>query len=120
MSFEGDLTVLLQTATGAVVHWDTTPEAFVPPDVFIICQQVGGKTAQYVDGAPRKNRNARIQVSVYAKRATARNAVALLVEDAMLGSTLVSEVFGGAIHGFERGIGCYESVQQFGVWYSVP
>lgn len=119
MSFETELTAFLQTATGLVVHWDTTPANFAAPDGFILVNQMGGRAQSYAEGSRNTSKHARLQIKLYHVRAMERDRLALLVEDALAESIFTVSPYGAPIKGFEDAIDRYESIQHFGFWYSV-
>ena len=120
MNIKTELTTLLQAATGLIVHWDTTPQGFVPPaNGFIVANQIGGEREWYVDrDTPKSHNHARIQITCFAKRRSDVDAVAQNVENTIRDSNLIAEPYGAPIDGYEEQLGLRTTRQQFG--FQVP
>jgi hypothetical protein len=120
MNIKSELTTLIQAATGLVVHWDTTPEGFMPPaGGFIVAQQIGGEREWYVErDTPKSHNHARIQFVCYAKRRLDVDAIAWNVENTIRLSNLLAQPYGAPIDGYESALGLRTTLQQFG--FQVP
>lgn len=95
MSLEADLTAVLSPLAGGRVYPDFAPDNAARP--YIVYQQVGGPSPNYLEKAVPDGRGARMQVACWADTRLAASALALQVEDALVQATAFDTESAGAL-----------------------
>lgn len=94
---------------------DFAPFGTVAP--YITWNQAGGSADSYVGNEVPSNRNARIQISVWAKTRAEANSIALQIESAMIQATTISARPKGAfVSTYDATAELRGAMQDFTVW----
>jgi hypothetical protein len=118
MMFEQALSVLLSSLVGGRIYWTTTPDGYLFNNTMIVLQQVGGKGNQYVNNESLPtHKHARIQVTVLGPSKLVVAPLARSVEDAILQSSFVAEIYSAQIDLYDPDLKAFGTTQQFGFWY---
>lgn len=122
MAFEKTMIDLLGPLVGNRIWWDSLPEGMpLPTQIFIILQQVGGKSSWYLEKENMpSHKHARLQVSVWGTNRLAIAPLQRTIENTIALSPLVAEVYGAPIGAFSGDIALKGSHQQFGIWFPDP
>lgn len=115
--FEQDLLDLLKPLVADQVFWDVTPDGYKITGPIIILQRVGGKDGWYIDQTQSDQKNARMQVGVWAKSRLVAAPLARLVEKTIADSSFVAEPLGAPMDQNQPDLKIFGSIQLFGIWY---
>lgn len=118
MSFEEDVTALLNPLVAGQVFWDFTPDNYDYP--FILLYQRGGRGYWYVDKTIPSHKNAKLDIEVWAKTKEAAARIIREVESAFAGSTMVVTPLGAFGSMSDPVQKLHGSQQDFSVWYPDP
>lgn len=113
MSLEIDLTTLLKGVCPRVFP-DVAPAG--TPKPFITWQQVGGDVLRPINGLPEK-RNAMVQINCWSELRLEANALALVVEAALVGaSVFVARPLGALVATNDDDTDLRGAMQDFSIW----
>lgn len=94
---------------------DVAPAGVSRP--YIVYQQIGGESAQYLDSTLPTKKNGRFQIAVWGDSRTSVAALALSVEQAIATSAAFqAEPIGAPVGDFEPDTRLYGSRQDFSIW----
>lgn len=116
MSFESELTLLLNPLFGGNVFWDVTPDGFKGAP-FVIIQQIGGRGYWYYDFSMPSHKHARLQLNIYHKGRQEVADLARLVEKTICESEMIAELYGAFSSDYEHALKLNGTRQSFGIWY---
>lgn len=118
---EASLIAFFNTYTPGRVWFNTMPDAASFDDNFIILQQVGGKTTEYVerDLVPGY-KNARIQMHIWGKSYPVIAALARQIEDALKQSSFIVEFYDAPTAAEDAPLKLFGTLQQFSLWFLDP
>lgn len=115
MTVEADIYTLLRGLVGDKVYPDTAPLGTPPP--YIVYQQVGGRTLQYLGREVPNKKNGRFQVSGWAGTRKAASALQLAIENAfMTATTFQAEPLGSPVATSADELPLKGSRQDFSIW----
>lgn len=115
MTVEIDLQVLLEGLASGSVYPDVAGDDAVPP--YLVYQQVGGTSTQFVERALPSKKNGRFQVAVWAATRKEAAAIGLKIENAMLLTTVFQvELIGGPTADRDAVTKLRGSRQDFSIW----
>jgi hypothetical protein len=103
----------LKTLVGNRCYPDVAPEGVARP--FIVYQQVGGRSFNFLESAPVGLRNASVQVSCWANSRQAANDLARNAENAML--AIKATALGAFVGVYEEDTRLYGAQQDFSIFY---
>jgi hypothetical protein len=118
MSLDTQLFTALAGLVGGRVYPDVAPE--LAPLPFVTYQSVGGEAVNFLDTATLPSqRNARVQINVWAATRAAASALAAAVEDTLRSSpTLRATVLGAASNTVDADLKLRGTLQDFSIWYA--
>lgn len=115
MTIEADLHSLLAPLAAGGAFPDAADDDAVAP--YIVYQQVGGISTQFVERALPSKKNGRFQVAVWAATRKEAAAIGLQIENAMLLTTAFQvELVGGPIADRDSVTKLRGSRQDFSIW----
>lgn len=92
------------------------PEGVQRP--FIVYQSVGGQSANYLSNTVSGQKNARIQIAVWADTEQAAIDVMQQVEETLAGTPVLATSIGAPLDDFEADTRRYGQRLDFSIWYS--
>jgi hypothetical protein len=115
MTVEADLFTLLKGLVSNRVYPDVAPAGAVTP--FIVYQQIGGQSLQFVERALPSKKNGRFQIAVWSATRAEAASIGLAIESAMqLATVFQVEVIGAAEADYDEETQLRGSRQHFGIW----
>lgn len=115
MTIEQEIYSLLSPLVNKRVYPDVPPDNMQLP--FILYQQVGGESEQYVDNKLPDARHSRIQINVWSETRAEANTLARTIEKTLVESDLVCETYGGLTAVYDSVVRIYGTRQDFGFWF---
>lgn len=114
-TIEQEIYLRLKSLVSNRVYPDVPPDNMQLP--FILYQQVGGESEQYIDNMLPDARHSRIQINVWSETRAEANTIAREIEKTLVESDLVCEAYGGLTAIYDDDAKLYGTRQDFGFWY---
>lgn len=115
MSVESIIFDTLKGLVGNRVYPDIAPDIVTKP--FIVYQQVGGASVNFIDATVPSKKNGRFQVAIWGETRSSVSSLAIQVEDAMrVATSLQTTVIGAPVSVYEADTKLRGSMQDFSVW----
>ena len=115
MSAESQMFAALRTLVSDRVYPDLAPDPVTKP--YIVYQQVGGKSVQFVGTDVPSKKNSRMQVSVWGETRAQVSALAVQVEDTLRGTaSLQTVVLSAPVATYDPDTKLRGSQQDFSIW----
>lgn len=115
MTIEADIFNELKALVGNRCFPDVAPTTTVKP--YITYSQIGGEAVGYVENTLPDHKNGRFQINVWADTRSSASSVMLLVEAAMVQSTVFqARAVSAPSSDYDNDMLTYGSMQDFTVW----
>lgn len=98
------------------VYPDTAPQGATLP--YVTYQQIGGRTADFLEGGAPVKRNGRIQFNVWATTRVAANTLMRQIEDTLLASPYYFRPLGALVALYDEEVKQYGAQQDISCWWS--
>jgi hypothetical protein len=115
VTVEADLYATLKGLVGNRMYPDVAPSGAVTP--FIVYQQIGGRSTQFLERGLPSKKNGRFQVAVWSATRSEAASIGLAIENAMLLATVFQvEAIGSPTADYDQETLLRGSRQDFGIW----